>query len=44
MGTELSELLTELMTENQIKEANRLVKECEIKKYKGCMVVLLNEK
>ena len=36
MGTELTELITELMTENQINEANRLGKECEIKRYKGC--------
>ena len=36
MGTELKDLLTELMTENQISESNRLVKECENKKYKGC--------
>ena len=36
MGTELKVLLTELMTENQINEANKLGKECRIKKYKGC--------
>ncbi|MEL0129412.1 MAG: tetratricopeptide repeat protein [Paracoccaceae bacterium] len=36
MGTELKDLLTELMTENQLSEAHRLGKECEIKKYKGC--------
>ena len=36
MATELKNLLTELMTENQISEANRLGKECEDKKYKGC--------
>ena len=36
MGTELTELLTELMTVKQIDEARRLGKECEIKRYKGC--------
>ena len=36
MATEFKNLLTELMTENQISEANRLGKECEDKKYKGC--------
>jgi TPR repeat protein len=36
MGTELKDLLTELMTENQLSEAHRLGEECEIKKYKGC--------
>ena len=36
MGTELTELLTQLMTENQIEEAERLRNECMIKKYKGC--------
>ena len=36
MGTELTELLTELMTENQIEEAQRLRNECMIKKYNGC--------
>ena len=29
-------MLTELMTENQIEEANRLTMDCVIKKYKGC--------
>ena len=36
MGTELTELLTELMTANQIKEARRLGNDCVRKKYKGC--------
>lgn len=36
MATDLKNLLTELMTENQISEANRLGKECKDKKYKGC--------
>ena len=36
MGSELTELLSELMTTNQIKQARRLGKECVIKNYKGC--------
>ena len=36
MGSELTELLTELMTTNQIKQARKLGKECVIKNYKGC--------
>ena len=36
MGSELTDLLTELMTANQIEEAIRLGNECVIKKYKGC--------
>ena len=36
MGSELTELLTELMTTNQIKQARKLGKECMIKNYKGC--------
>ena len=36
MGTEFTEMLTELMTENQIEEANRLRIDCVIKKYKEC--------
>ena len=36
VGTELAELLTELMTENQIEKANRLGIDCVIKKYKSC--------
>ena len=36
MGAEFTELLTELMTKNQIEEARRLGNECVIKKYKGC--------
>ena len=36
MGSELTELLTELMTINQIKQAHKLEKECVIKNYKGC--------
>ena len=36
LDTEFTELLTELMTENQIAEARRLGNECVIKKYKGC--------
>ena len=36
MGTELTDLLTELMTTNQIKEARRLRNDCVRKKYKGC--------
>lgn len=36
MGSELTELLTELMTINQIKQARKLEKECVIKNYKGC--------
>ena len=43
MDAELAELLKELMTENQINEANRLEKEYEIKRYKTCFVNLLNE-
>ena len=36
MSTEFTEMLTELMTENQIEKANRLRINCVIKKYKGC--------
>ena len=36
MGKELTDLLTELMTANQIKEARRLGNDCVRKKYKGC--------
>ena len=36
LASELTELLTELMTVSQIEEATRLRKECAIKKYKGC--------
>ena len=36
MGSELTELLTELMATNQIKQARKLGKECVIKNYKGC--------
>jgi hypothetical protein len=36
MGEELSELLTELMSPTQIKEAHRLKKECVKRNYKGC--------
>ena len=36
MGSELTELVTELMTTNQIKQARKLGKECMIKNYKGC--------
>ena len=36
LASELTELLTELMTVSQIKEATRLGNECVIKKFKGC--------
>ena len=36
MGEELTELLTELMSPAQIKEARRLENECVNKNYKGC--------
>ena len=36
MSTEFTEMLTELMTKNQIEKANRLRINCMIKKYKGC--------
>ena len=36
MGTEFTEMLTELMTEHQIEKANGLRIDCVIKKYKGC--------
>ena len=36
MSTEFTEMLAELMTENQIEKANRLRINCVIKKYKGC--------
>ena len=36
MGTELTELPTELMTKNQIKEARRLGNERVTNRYKGC--------
>ena len=36
MSIEFTEMLTELMTENQIEKANRLRINCVIKKYKGC--------
>ena len=36
MSTEFTDMLTELMTENQIEKANRLRTNCVIKKYKGC--------
>ena len=36
MGSELTDLIKELMTTNQIEEAHRLGKECVRKKYKGC--------
>ena len=36
ISTEFTEMLTELMTENQIEKANRLRINCVIKKYKGC--------
>ena len=36
MSTEFTDMLTELMTENQIEKANRLRINCVIKKYKGC--------
>ncbi len=36
MGSELTELLSELMTKTQVKQARRLGKECVIKNYKGC--------
>ena len=36
MGSELTDLIKELMTTNQIEEAHRLGKECVKKKYKGC--------
>ena len=36
MGSELTELLTELITVNQIEAAIRLGHECVIMKYKGC--------
>ncbi len=35
-AAELTELLTELMTENQIEKAKRLEKECLIEQYKSC--------
>ena len=36
MGSELTELLSELMTTTQVEQARRLGKECVIKNYKGC--------
>ncbi len=36
MGSELTELLAELMATTQIEQAGRLGKECVIKNYKGC--------
>ena len=36
MATELTELLTEFMTSNQIEKARRLGQECVIKQYKIC--------
>jgi TPR repeat protein len=36
MGEELTELLTELMSPAEIKEARRLENECVNKNYKGC--------
>ena len=36
MSTEFTDMLTELMTENQIEKANRLRINCVIKKYKEC--------
>ena len=36
MGSELTDLIKEIMTTNQIEEAHRLGKECVRKKYKGC--------
>ena len=36
MGEELTELLTELMSPAEIKEARRLKYECVNKNYKGC--------
>ena len=36
MAAELTDLLTELMTENQIEKAKRLEKECLIDQYKSC--------
>ena len=36
MAAELTELLTKLMTENQIEKAKRLEIECLIKQYKSC--------